>query len=243
MDGAIQEVKDKIDIVEFISSYIPIHKAGRNYKGNCPFHNEKTPSFVISPDRQIWHCFGTCHEGGDCIKFLMKWENITFSEALKELAIKAGIPLAKISVDDKEWQYKERLYKLNSLAADFFHHILVNTSFGKLALDYLKERGVSDAIAKTFQLGYGPNSWDSLIKFLYKKGFTPDEVARSGVAVKNDSGRMYDRFRGRLIFPIKDIRGNIIGFSGRIIEKKESEAKYINTPETEIYHKRESLYG
>ena len=243
MEGAIQEVKDKTDIVELISSFIPVKKAGRNFKANCPFHNEKTPSFVISPDRQIWHCFGSCNDGGDVIKFMMKWENITFYEALKELAQRANITLKTLNIEDKEWQKKEKLYKINALSADFFHHILTKTPFGKQAMEYLKQRGGSEAIAGTFQLGYAPNSWDSLIKFLTKKGFAAEELIQAGVVVKNNGGRMYDRFRGRLIFPIKDIRGNVIAFSGRIIDKKESEAKYINTPETEIYHKRESLYG
>ncbi len=243
MEGIIQEVKDKVDIVDLISSFIPVKKAGRNFKANCPFHNEKTPSFVISPDRQIWHCFGSCNDGGDCIKFFMKWENITFYEALKELAVKAGISIKTISIEDKEWQKKEKTYQINTIAAEYFEYILNKTEFGKIALEYLEKRGVTPAIAHTFQIGYAPNSWDSLLKFLYKKGFSPDEIIRSGITVKNDSGRMYDRFRGRLTFPIKDIRGNIIAFSGRVIDKKDSEAKYINTPETEVYHKRESLFG
>jgi DNA primase len=243
MEGAIQEVKDKIDIVELISSYIPVKKAGRNFKANCPFHSEKTPSFVISPDRQIWHCFGSCNDGGDAINFIMKLENITFFEALKELALKAGIPLQKISIQDTEWQKKERLYQINALSTEFFQYILNKTPYGKVAKEYLKNRGTSEAIANTFQLGYSPNSWDSLLKFLLKKSFSPEEISRSGIVVKNDSGKLYDRFRGRLMFPIKDIRGNVIGFSGRILDKKDSEAKYINTPETEIYHKRESLFG
>lgn len=243
MEGVIQEVKNKIDIVELVGSYVQLKKAGRNFKASCPFHQEKSASFVVSPDRQIWHCFGACGEGGDCIKFLMKWENITFFEALKELANKAGVQIKAISFEDKDWQKKEKILQINSLTAEFFQYILQKTKFGQPALKYLESRGLSEGIQKLFQIGYAPNSWDSLLKFLYKKGFTPEDINRSGVVVKNGSGRLYDRFRGRVMFPIKDIRGNIIGFSGRIIDKKEGDAKYLNTPETDVYHKRESLFG
>lgn len=243
MDSAIEEIKKKIDIIEYLGSYLTLKKAGRNFKAVCPFHNEKTPSFVISPDRQIWHCFGACHDGGDIIKFLMKWENITFFEALKELAQKAGVKLPNIHTDDAEHRIRERLLSLNSLATEYFEYILHKTRFGKKGLDYLAKRGINQAIMEKFQIGYAADSWDSLKKFLLKKKYTNEEILSTGMAVKGNTGKTYDRFRGRLMFPIKDTRGVVVGFSGRILESDEHDAKYVNTPETLLYHKRETLFG
>lgn len=243
MDSQIELVKSKTDIVDFIGSYIQLKKAGKSYKANCPFHSEKSPSFVVSAERQLWHCFGACHEGGDVISFLMKWENITFYEALKDLAQKAGITLQSVGFEDKEWNAKEKIMRLNLLAADFYEYILHNTKFGEKAMAYLTGRGLNAKIIKTFKIGYAPASWDSLMKFLKKKGFSDDEVVDTGLAVRGNYARCYDRFRGRIMFPILDIRGNIIGFSGRLLEKDDTGAKYVNTPETQLYHKRESLYG
>src|SRR3989339_1354908 len=243
MENPIEEIKKKIDIVEFISSFITLKKAGRNFKAVCPFHQEKTPSFVVSPERGIWHCFGACGDGGDVIKFLMKWENITFIEALRELAKKTGIKLNKISFEDKIWQKKERYLGMNQLASEFFHYILNKTNFGKKAGQYLKNRLLNQLIIDKFELGYSPSSWDSLKLFLKKKKYEEEEMLENGLLVKSERGSYYDRFRGRLMFPLKDSRSNVLGFSGRILEGSEKEAKYINTPETPIYHKRECLFG
>ncbi len=243
MENIVEEIKNKIDIVDFIGNFITLKKAGKNFKSVCPFHNEKTPSFVISPERQIWHCFGACQEGGDVVKFLMKWENITFFEALRELAEKTGVKLRKVSFEDRVWKKKERLISVNQLAAEFFQYVLNKTKFGKKALEYLEGRKINPKIAKTFQLGYAPQSWDSLSHFLKKKRYEMQEMFEAGLLVKSERGSYYDRFRGRLVFPIKDMRGNVIGFSGRTLDKGSQEAKYINTPETSIYHKRETLYG
>jgi len=243
MEGAIEEIKRKIDIVEYLGSYLALKKAGRNFKANCPFHQEKTPSFVISPERQIWHCFGACQDGGDIIKFLMKWENITFIEAVRELAEKAGVKIQRFDIQDQAWQKKDRLVSLNEMAKDFFSFVLHKTKFGKKAIDYLAERKINSAIVKKFEMGYSPSSWDSLRKFLKAKKFTDWEGLEAGLLIKSDSGRVYDRFRGRLMFPLKDARGMIVGFSGRTLDPKEKAAKYVNTPETSIYHKRESLFG
>lgn len=243
MDSPTEQIKKKIDIVEFIGSFISLKKSGRNFKAVCPFHQEKTPSFVVSPDRQIWHCFGACQEGGDIFRFLMKWENITFIEALRELAEKTGVKLQRITIEDKVWKKKERLILMNRLAGEYFNFILFKTDFGKKALDYLNKRQINKKIANKFQLGYAPQSWDSLLRFLKKKKFLDEEILEGGLVVKGERGGSYDRFRGRLIFPIHDARGNIIGFSGRTMDEKEKTAKYINTPETQIYHKRESLFG
>lgn len=243
MDNPVDEIKKKIDIVDFIGSFITLKKAGRNFKANCPFHNEKSPSFIVSPERQIWHCFGSCGEGGDIVKFLMKWENITFIEALRELAKKAGVTLKNVSFDDKAERRKERYYEMNLLAAEFFQYILNKTKFGTKALEYLKGRKLNAALIQKFKLGYSPVSWDSLLNFLKKKKYTPEEIVENGLAIKSASGRYFDRFRGRLMFPIMDSREHVLGFSGRILEGKPDEAKYMNTPETPIYHKRETLYG
>ena len=243
MENPIEEIKKKIDIVEFIGSFITLKKAGRNFKAVCPFHQEKTPSFVVSPERGIWHCFGACGDGGDVIKFLMKWENITFIEALRELAKKTGVKLTKISFEDKIWQKKERYLGMNQLVSEFFHYILNKTAFGKKASQYLKERLLNQSIIDKFELGYSPSSWDSLKLFLKKKKYEEEEMTENGLLVKSEKGSYYDRFRGRLMFPLKDSRSNVLGFSGRILDGSEKEAKYVNTPETPIYHKRECLFG
>ena len=243
MKNIIEEIKKKVDIVEFISSFISLKKAGRNYKALCPFHQEKTPSFIVSPERQIWHCFGACNEGGDVIKFLMKWENITFYEALKELAKRVGVSIKKIDFEDKVWQQKKLFLEMNSIAAEFFQYALWKTNFGKKALDYLYQRKIKNETIKKFGLGYAPFSWDSLLSFLKKKKYEEEEMFENGLVFKNEKGRFCDYFRGRLIFPIRDSRSNIIAFSGRTLKDEEKEAKYINTKETVLYHKRETLFG
>lgn len=245
MISVADEIKKKVDIVQVISSYIPVKKAGRNFKVNCPFHKEKSPSFVISPDRQIWHCFGSCNEGGDVISFLMKIESLTFLEAAQELSKRYGLNISFAQLDDAGLKVKDRSYSLNKLAADYYQYILEETDIGKTARDYLKDRGIKKEIAKTFQLGYAPDSWESLMKYLLKKNYTMAELDMVGLTVPSSKSGGYDRFRGRLVFPIKDSRGNIIAFSGRVLkeDKDNPGSKYINTPETSIYHKRESLYG
>lgn len=236
-------IKSKIDIVAFISEYIQLKKAGRNFKALCPFHSEKSPSFVVSAERGTWHCFGACAEGGDAIRFLEKWENIDFLEALKILAKRTGVTLVSyVPTDDV--RRKERLYEINHLASEFFHFLLVKHNIGKRAREYLKTRGMKDEIIKTFILGYSPDSWDSLSKFLLKKGYDIHEIESSGLAIKSQRGSFYDRFRGRLMFTLFDHRGNIIGFSGRTLPpESEKEAKYINSPETPLYTKGNTLYG
>jgi DNA primase len=243
MENEIEEIKSKVDIVDFLGNFISLKKAGKNFKAPCPFHQEKTPSFIVSPERQIWHCFGACQEGGDVIKFLMKWENITFIEALRELAEKVGVKLKKITFEDKALKKKERIIALNTLSADFFEYVLNKTRFGQKARDYLRSRQISPRTAKKFQLGYAPQSWDSLLHFLLKKKYDRSEVYEAGLAVRGEKGSFYDRFRGRLVFPIRDARGNVIGFSGRALDNDNQGAKYINTPETPLYRKRETLYG
>jgi DNA primase len=238
----VELVKSKIEIVDFISEYIKLKRSGRTFKTLCPFHSEKTPSFYVSPERQSWHCFGACNIGGDVISFLQKWENIEFYEALKILAEKVGVKLSGYAPSEKT-QVKEKLYAINNLASEFFHYLLTAHRLGERARIYLKKRKIRQETIKTFNLGYSPNSWDSLMKFLIKKRYTVSDLLEAGLLVRSEEGSFYDRFRGRLIFTLKDHRGNIVGFSGRSLEEEVKGAKYINTPETPIYIKGGTLYG
>lgn len=239
----IDLIKQKIDIVSFISEYIPLKKTGANFKGVCPFHTEKTPSFIVSPERQIWHCFGGCQIGGDIFKFLMKIENIEFPEALKILAKKAGVKLTQGIQTSKNQELKERIYAANHLASEFYNFLLTKHPIGKSARDYLTNRKISDNSINLFSIGYAPNSWDSLTKFLTKKGFSEQELIAAGLASKSSIGNLFDRFRGRLMFTLKDHRGNIVAFAGRLLDNNAKEAKYINTSETPVYTKGDTLYA
>lgn len=243
MDSVVDQIKAKLDIVEFIGRYVTLKKAGRHYTGLCPFHSEKSPSFVVTPERDMWYCFGACHEGGDAIAFFMKWENLTFYEALKELGEQVGIEVKSNAVADGEWSKKDLLYRVNRMAMQYYQHLLVNTAYGTKALEYLRGRGANDRIIKTFELGYAPASWDSLTKFLRSKQFPDEDILAAGLAVKSSRGSLYDRLRGRIVFPIKDIRDHVVGFSGRLLEEDPQQPKYLNIAETAVYHKRESLYG
>ena len=243
----VELVKSKIDIVSFLSDYITLKKAGRNFKALCPFHSEKTPSFVVSPERQSWHCFGGCAEGGDAISFLQKWENLEFLEALRILAKKVGVTLSNYT-PSSQTQLKDRLIEANHLASEFYHYLLVNHKIGKRAREYLDSRHIKNETIKTFMLGYAPESWDSLLKYLLKKGYQTAEIHQAGLVVKSDRGRYYDRFRGRLMFTLCDHRGNVIGFSGRLLNEdvypeRERGAKYVNTAETPVYITGNTLYG
>ncbi len=240
----LELIKQKINIVDLISEYLPLKKAGINFKANCPFHSEKTPSFMVSPERQIWKCFG-CQKGGDIFKFLMEKEGMEFKEALETLAKKAGITLQRKKSDKKD--VKDRLLEANLKTKEFYHFLLTKHELGKKALEYLKNRGLNTESIEIFGLGYAPNSWESLTKFMLKRGFSPQELVESGLGVASKSG-CYDRFRGRIIFPLVDHKGNIIGFSGRVLDKGEPASqqggpKYINTPQTIIFDKGSFLYG
>lgn len=241
----IEQVKQKTDIVNLLSEYIPLKKAGRNFKANCPFHNEKSPSFTVSPERQIWHCFG-CGEGGDVFAFIEKIENVDFGEALKLLADKAGIKLERIKYDSLLGEKKDRIYQMNHLVSEYYNYLLLNHPIGKEALDYILKRGLNKKTLERFKIGYSPNSWENIVKFLTKKGFQPKEMVEAGLVIKNPQrNSFYDRFRGRLMFTLKNHRGQVVGFAGRKIfaDAKDSEAKYINTAETPVYTKGNVLYG
>jgi len=239
----IEEVRSKVDLVAFISETVALKKAGRNFKGLCPFHTEKTPSFMVSPERQIWKCFG-CQKGGDAFGFLMEIERIEFGEALRILAKKTGVVLQSYRPSQSESE-KDKLYQINHLAGEFFHYLLLNHQAGKKALNYILERGISKESLEKFKLGYAPAMWDGLQKFLVgKKGFDPVDLEKAGLIIKSDkkTESFYDRFRDRLMFPLSDHRGNIVGFAGRVLDPAIKEAKYVNTPETLIYHKSELLF-
>ena len=237
----LEEIRQKISIVDFIAESVALKKAGRNFKGLCPFHNERTPSFVVSPERQIWHCFG-CSKGGDCFSFLMELDRLEFPEALEILARRTGVTLTRKQTDDTAASLKKRLLALHHLAAEYYTYLFTKHPIGARAREYLKERGVSEKVSQTFSLGFAPNSWENLTRYLFKKGFTYVELETSGLSLRGRSG-WYDRFRDRIIFPLKNYRGETIGFSGRVLLKSATEAKYINSPETPIYHKGDMLYG
>ncbi|OGG05997.1 DNA primase [Candidatus Gottesmanbacteria bacterium RIFCSPHIGHO2_02_FULL_40_24] len=244
----VELIKSKIDIVQFISDYIPLKKAGRNFKAICPFHSEKTPSFMVSPERQSWHCFGACSTGGDVVTFYQKWENIDFLEALKTLAEKTGIVLKKYT-PAKDTLLKEKLLGINLLAGDYYHYLLTEHQIGSRARSYLEKRKINKDIIKNFMLGYAPASWDSLSRFFTKKNYSPFDLEAAGLLIKSEKGKYYDRFRGRLMFTLKDHRGRTVGFSGRLLptgsasDANKPAAKYINTPETPVYIKGNCLYG
>jgi len=237
----VSQIREKIDIVSFISEFIPLKKAGRNFKANCPFHGEKTPSFVVSPERQIWHCFG-CGKGGDVYTFLMEYERLEFPEALRTLAKRVGVELQTQERNSGLATQKERLYQINSLTKEYYHYVLTKHSAGKRALEYLKNRGVSQKIIETFMLGFAPKG-NALTKYLLsKKKFARDDLVAAGVVFSGDRD-IVDFFRGRLMFPLIDHRDNVVGFAGRILDNDENTSKYINTRETLIYHKGEHFFG
>jgi len=238
----VEEVKSKTDIVSLISDYVELKKAGRNFKGLCPFHGEKTPSFMVSPELQIFKCFG-CGESGDAISFLQKHEGMEFPEALKFLAEKSGVKLAPTSFKGKK--EKERIFEINKEASRFYQYILWKTQLGRRPLQYLlKDRGLKKETILEFKLGFSPRDSRELVGYLSKKKkFSSGDIVNSGLAYSSTSG-LKDRFAGRVIFPLNDHRGNSIGFAGRLLpEDKRDQGKYINTPETGVYRKGSVLYG
>ena len=242
MNEQVDEVKSKVDIVALISEYVELKKAGRNFKAPCPFHPEKTPSFMVSPELQIYKCFG-CGESGDVFSFLEKYEGMEFYEALKYLAQKVGVKLkpTKFNLGSE----KDALYRVNSWATYFYHYILAKHPAGKAALNYLtRERHIRPQTIETFNLGFSPNTPLALKRFLVdKKKAAPSDLERAGLAYRR-GGDVADRFRGRVVFPLFDHRGNNVGFAGRVLPGATSDvAKYINSPETEIYHKSKIFYG
>jgi DNA primase len=240
--SVVDEVKERLDIVDVISGYVPLKKAGRNFKGLCPFHAEKTPSFIVFPDTQSWHCFGACGTGGDVFSFIMKRENLEFGEALQLLAKQAGVELAPRGPSETaEEKRKERLREINTAATQYFHNLLLQSKEGARAGEYLARRGIASETISAFQLGYALDAWEALKDHLAGRGYEVADILAAGLIVEREGGGYYDRFRGRLIFPIRDRRGQVIGFGGRVLD--DGLPKYLNSPQTPLFDKSSVLYG
>jgi len=251
MNNNVEEVKARLNIVDIVSEYVRLTKAGANWKGLCPFHHEKSPSFMVNEDKQIFHCFG-CAKGGDVFTFVQEMESLEFREVLKMLADKAGVQLEQYKSEDTG--NKKRILAALELATKFYETQLWKGMGKDKIIQYLRDRGLTDESIQKFRLGYAPNGWDNIIKFLTGRGFTIQEIAQTGLLVEktadsnqntaNSSKNFYDRFRDRIMFPISDNMGNVIGYSARVAPgSDETQAKYVNTPETVVYHKSKVLYG
>lgn len=237
-EEVIDQIQTRTDIVEVVSGYIPLAKSGRNYKASCPFHHEKTPSFMVSPDKQIYHCFG-CGAGGNVFSFVMRYENLEFPEVIEMLAKKAGVSLPRSQMKTAEVSsLAVQLYRINEMACQFFQTCLDKSL---PARDYLGSRGIGDATIKRFKIGYAPDAWEGALNFFKIKGVDGKTLEKAGLAIANDRGSHYDRFRNRVIFPIIDLKDRVIGFGARVLDS--SLPKYINSPETFIYSKGRNLYG
>jgi len=237
----IEQIKSKLDIVDLVSEYLQLKPAGQgSFKACCPFHQEKTPSFFVSKSKQIWHCFG-CGEGGDQFEFVQKMEGMDFPQALRTLAEKAGVELPQYN--KKEASEKQKLIQINELAAKFYHKVLLDSSIAESAREYIKKRNLDTQTVDEFKLGHAPDQWEILLNFLKQKGYKEEDVNLAGLAVKKEQGGFYDRFRGRVMFPIQNIQGQVVGFTARSLKSDAKEAKYINTPQTSIYNKSDILYG
>ncbi len=238
----VEEVKNKIDIVEVIGERVVLKKAGRHFKGLCPFHSEKSPSFIVSPERQSFKCFG-CQVGGDVITFLQDYDGYSFLEALELLAKRVGITLESYRPSSQD-TYRRRLQEILSLAAEYYQYLLTKHKSGEKAREYLKARKIGSEAISQFYLGFAPNQWRSVSDYLVKKkNYTEEELLAVGLTIKSEGGRYYERFRGRIMFPLKDHKGVVVGFSGRTLSKEATDAKYINSPETLLYSKSRMLYG
>jgi DNA primase len=239
----IDDLKRQADIVRVVQDYVQLKKKGANWMACCPFHKEKTASFSVSPAKEIFYCFG-CHKGGSVFNFVMEMERVTFPEAIRLVAEKSGVPLPQL-VDDSRFEARrneaEAVIELNKWALEWWEQQLESSGEARIARDYLKRREITDETRKSFRMGYAPDSWDALSIYLRQKGASQDQIERSGLVVKKDEGGSYDRFRGRLIFPVMDIQGKPIAFGGRTL--RDEDAKYINSPETAAYVKGRNLFG
>ena len=246
----IEQIAAANDIVEVIGSYFPLKRAGTNFKALCPFHQEKTPSFTVSPQRQTFHCFG-CGVGGSVFRFVMDYEHLDFPSAVRKLAARAGVPVIEergaSGDDDRQHETRRALLQLHSEAAEWFHTNLVKEKIGKPARDYLKKRGIDRRIADDWQIGFAPDSWDAFLTWAIDRGYRRPQILQSGLIKPRDEnrpdGEAYDRFRGRIMFPIHNDVGEVIAFSGRVLEKEAEGAKYLNSPETPLFRKGRVLFG
>ncbi len=239
-DDVLNEVRNSVDLVELASAYVRLKRSGRSYMGCCPFHKEKTPSFHIDADKQLYHCFG-CGAGGSVFQFVMAAEGLDFPDAVKFVAERGGVRLPELGDDSEEiYRRKREMYAMNKAAARYFRDCLFSPE-GEAARAYLQRRQLTSRTVASFGLGYAPGSWDGLLRHLEGKGFPKDMMAETGLCIRNEKGHMYDRFRDRVMFPIFDVRQNIIGFGGRIMEG--DGAKYMNSPESIIYDKGKNLFA
>jgi len=236
----IQKIKEENDIVDIVSEVVTLKKTGKNYLGRCPFHNEKTPSFTVSSEKQIYKCFG-CGEAGNVISFVMKTRNMAFPEAVKLLGEKVGIVVDDADSPGKSSAANEkfkRMYDINIQAARYFY---TNLKRFKAPYEYLKGRGITDETIKKFGIGFALDNWQGIRSYLKQRGFSEEEILELGLTTKNEKGNIYDRFRNRIIFPVFNVSGRVIGFGGRVLD--DSKPKYLNSPETPIFHKGTNLYG
>jgi len=244
MDEFVEQVRSQSDILNVVQGYVPLKRKGNRYWGCCPFHNEQTPSFSVVPDKGFFYCFG-CHAGGNVFKFISLIENVTYFEAIKLQAEKIGIPLPERQRTPQEIaRERERadLRKVNEMACDFFHNCLTMTHYGEDGRRYFAGRGISLETIKEFKLGFAPNAWDKLSTAFDKRGVKQEFLLASGLSTeRNNGGGLYDRFRNRVIIPIADERGRVVGFGGRVLD--DSTPKYLNTPETMLFNKRKLLFG
>ena len=237
-DSVIDQVRDRVDIVELISGYVQLKKAGRSFKALCPFHPEKTPSFTVNPDKQLFYCFG-CGEGGNVFSFLIKMERVTFKEAINLLADRLGMTLPAFKGEESSGRSSQEVYTANALAMQYYHQLLATD---KIAQQYLRQRGITEEIVQKFHLGFAADQWEGLVSFARDKRISTTVLVRAGLVLEREGGGYYDRFRERLMFPILDLRGRVVGFGGRVLNNEKS-PKYLNSPETEVYQKGRQLYG
>ncbi|EST56377.1 DNA primase [Brevibacillus panacihumi W25] len=247
-DEWINQVRTAVDIIDVVGEYVQLKKSGRAYLGLCPFHSEKSPSFNVNAERQFYHCFG-CGAGGDVFSFLMNIEQLTFPEALHKLAERAGIEVPRLqsheAEDSPDKRLKQVMLEAHQFAANLYQYVLKETPYGAEALKYLTRRGMSAETLTEFQIGFAPDSWDFLTQFLAKRDFSLDVMVEAGLLAKSDSGKIFDRFRGRVMFPIQDSQGNVIGFGGRLLEttQAKSQPKYLNSPESPLFNKSATLFN
>ena len=240
----IDEIKARLDIVDVVGSYVQLQKAGRSFKAVCPFHSERTPSFIVSPERQSWHCFGACGEGGDVFSFVMKKEGLEFREALRLLAERAGVPLPERGRAEEDVE-RERLRQANEAAAQYYHRLLLDSGEGRRARQYLEERGLDRGTLQEFQLGFAPAGWENLLRYLRERGYRQEELLAVGLLTSGERGPR-DLFHERIMFPITDMRGRVVGFGGRSLPSEgqaESQPKYLNTAQAVLFDKGSLLYG
>lgn len=242
--STIDEIKQKLDIVEVIGQYVQLKKSGRTFRAPCPFHSEKKPSFFVYPEQQTWHCFGACNTGGDVFSFIMKKEGLDFSGALRLLAEKTGVALPSRTKSEAEDKARDKIIQINQTASQYYHNLLINSQAADYARRYLTGRGLNDKSISDFQLGYSLPAWESLKQYLLERGYQESEIFEAGLIIKpEETGKSHDRFRNHLMFPIMDERGQVTGFGARVLDPASEGPKYINSPQTRVFDKSSSLYG